>query len=193
MRHKFILLTIIYLNLLISFLCNNSFASQYLITNSSVAEVKISMSLQEVKAAIGNKFTLKDVDRAEVPAIGIFDDDEELFQIWFFSTNGYLDCFQNLKTLSKAKFSKNCFVKHIEIYNPKFATKEGVHAQMFLSEAEEIYGKATLSGVSEIEAEEYANFKTLGKNIKFKLNYCTQNNISNNLCKINAISISRGN
>jgi hypothetical protein len=172
---------------------NNAYSNQlpnteqeYLITPNSVGKIRIGMRAERIQRFLDQDYKLQDQERAEVDSISLYKGKEEMFQMFFRDVKDIADCHIDLK---KMLTKKSCVVNHIEIYNEKFVTKEGVHAGMTVAEAEKIYGKATLSGPSEIESEEYASFENAPKTLSAKIDYCQALKTPMQNCKINAITI----
>lgn len=148
---------------------NNAYANsqEYLITPNSVGQIKIGMNLKEIKKSLDKNYRLQDQERAEVNSIALYNGEEKLLEMFF---EGNKDSCQD--KLNEMLYKPHCVVESIEVDNPKFFTKEGIHAGMTISEIERIYGKSTIHGPIEIESEVMAFFQNAPKTLWTMVGEC---------------------
>ncbi|MEZ5343939.1 MAG: hypothetical protein R2681_00145 [Pyrinomonadaceae bacterium] len=128
----------------------------YLITSDSIGDVKIGMTVAEVRQTLkpiilsrtsdGDGAALIEVKRGEEILMNLYAGEED----------------------SEAPVDDKAVVEFIETWNPDFRTSEGIRPRTKLSELEKQYGAVKEIIISEIEAREFADFERQPDGIQFR-------------------------
>ncbi len=120
-------------------------SSAQMISTEGIGEVKLGMTLGEVKQKLGNRFQFSDKKpfMVDLDAVAVSQDGEVHFHILFWSYEGISD--------TKP-------IQFLLTENPMYRTTEGVGAGTPIAQAESVYGEATLNYNSENESREYVQF-----------------------------------
>jgi hypothetical protein len=116
------------------------------ISDKGVGAAQLGMTLGDLKQAMGETatFTEKSPFMVDFDAIEVGQDGEVQFYLLY---------------LAKQPLQDSDLIQGILTRNPKFQTPEGVGAGISIAQAEQVYGKATLSYNTQNESREYARFE----------------------------------
>lgn len=134
---------------------NTNKISDYLIAENSVGPAKLGMKFGELKSSLPEDYIVQsDSGGVDVAGCKVLNssDNKELFFI--------------VTKLGTCK--DNDIIKAIQVSSYLFKTKEGLGAGSLVSDAEKIYGKATLSFNQEAESREYVKFENFHSHILFR-------------------------
>lgn len=131
--------------------------ANYLITKNSAGDVRIGMTISEARKAMRNAVFSRSSDGEGLALVAIGKKDDAYMTVYAAEEDYDLPIDENAK------------IEFIEVWDSRFKTKEGVHPQMKLSDAEKIYGKITRVMMSEIESREYAYFANHPPGVSFRL------------------------
>jgi hypothetical protein len=124
-------------------------ADEFLITRKSVGRVELGMTVGQARR-IWKDYKFERTSDGEFTAlIAVTSGNEKLLTIYA-DEKGYLN--------EKSPIQDGARIEHIEIWDERFRTAEGVYAGMKLRAAEKIYGPVREIFVSPIESREYAEF-----------------------------------
>lgn len=133
------------------------------ITEKGVGAAQLGMTLGELKQVLGETatFTEKSPFMVDFDAIEVSQGGEVQFY---------------LLHLAKQPLQDSDLIQGILVTNPRFQTAEGVGAGTTIAQAEQAYGKATLSYNTQNESREYARFERQpSPNISFATGNGSQN------------------
>lgn len=133
------------------------------ISEKGVGAAQLGMTLGQLKQVMGTSatFTEKSPFMVDFDAIEVSQGGEVQFY---------------LLHLAKQPLQDSDLIQGILVKNPKFRTAEGVGAETTIAQAEQAYGKATLSYNTQNESREYARFERQpSPNISFATGNGSQN------------------
>lgn len=135
-------------------------SNDFLITKNSVGKVRLGMTIGEAKR-IWKDYKFERTSDGEFPAlITVKKGNENLLTVKA-DEKGYLNENSPIQDIARIEF--------IEVWDKNFKTKEGVHPQMMVQRAENVYGKIKSINRSEIEMREYAEFSKQPDGIDFRI------------------------
>ncbi len=129
----------------------------YLITDKSVGEIQLGMTIAEARKAMSDAEFSRTSDGDGVALISVKRGDVQLMTLY-----------ANEEDREKP-INEDSRIVNIEVWDSQFQTAEGVHPKMKLSEVEKIYGKVTKIIKSEIESREFAECTNQPKGLLFRL------------------------
>jgi len=135
--------------------------NNFLITEKSAGNAIIGQKVLDFKTKHTNRIEWKKNYRSNYNAWIVFKNKKSLFAFSY---------------PAKTKTSSATEITTIEIKNPAFKTKSGIHAGMTISDAVKIFGKATITIYSSIEdSPEYVTFENYKKGtIQFRVKSLTK-------------------
>lgn len=121
-------------------------AGSTVISAQGIGAAQLGITLGELKETLGEdtEFTVEAPFIVDFDAIAVRQNEEVQYYILY---------------LAGENFGDEDVIQGLLTDNPKFRTREGIGAGTNLSEAEQIYGKATLSYNTQNESREYARFE----------------------------------
>ncbi len=117
-----------------------------LITWASAGEVKVGMTVAEVRDYVKPMILSRTSDGEGVALIAVKDGENQVMTLYANEED------------PKAAINENAKISNIEVWDKSYKTEEGVYVGMSLSDTEMKYGKVTEIIRSEIEAREFATF-----------------------------------
>ena len=131
--------------------------SSKIIASNSVGKVKLGMSVAKAREALKPLTLKRESDGEGIALIAV----EKGNQIVMMIYAGEED--------PDAPIDNKAVIEQIEVLGADYKTAKGVHPNMKVKNAENIYGKVKEIALSEIEAREYADFTKQPKGLKFRL------------------------
>jgi hypothetical protein len=135
--------------------------STNLITSNSVGNIKLGMTVAQVRKAVAPMKIERTSDGEGVALIGVMKGNDAVMTLYA----GEED--------RDAPLDRNARIEQIWVFGSNYRTAKGVHPGMMLADAEKKYGKVKTVTMSEIESREFAefsdhpsgmDFRVLGKN-----------------------------
>lgn len=131
--------------------------SIHLITQTSVGNIKLGMTVAELRRAAAPMSLSRSSDGEGVALIALKKGNQEMIILYA----GEADPSQ--------KIDESALIESIQAWSPCYKTPEGVHVSMPLKDVEKLYGKLKLIQRSEIESREYATFSKQPKGITIRV------------------------
>lgn len=140
------------------FLTQTAFSqSTHLITLSSIGNIKLGMTVAEVRRIAAPMRLNRSSDGEGVALIALKKGNHEMMTLYA----GEADPSQ--------KINESAVIQSIQAWSPCYKTREGVHVDMPLKDVEKIHGKLKFIQRSEIESREYAIFSKQPQGITFRV------------------------
>ncbi|MGB7440255.1 MAG: hypothetical protein WA919_04245 [Coleofasciculaceae cyanobacterium] len=135
------------------------------ITEGSIGQAKLGMTLGELKEMLGEEAEFKKVSPfiVDFDAIAVSKGDEVQYYILY---------------PAETTFQDSDVIEILSTDNPTYLTAQGVGAGTTLEQAEATYGDATLSFNYANESREYVKFANLSQDINFRLGAANDNSFS---------------
>lgn len=118
----------------------------FLVTPNGAGGIRLGITVAEARKAARDKAFIRSSDGEGIALIDIMQNDKTLISVYAGEEN------------SEAPIDDTARIEFIEVWQPQFKTVAGVHPQMLLSQAEQIYGKVQSITMSEIESRETVVF-----------------------------------
>lgn len=140
-------------------------SEEHQITEDSIGQAKLGMTLGELKEMLGEEAAFSEVSPfiVDFDAIAVSQNDEVQYYILY---------------PAGTTFQDSDVIEVLSTDNPDYLTAEGVGAGTTLEQAEEAYGNATLSFSYANESREYVKFENLSQDINFRLGAANDNSFS---------------
>lgn len=122
--------------------------TNHLITANSAGDIKLQSTIKSAETYLQSSTFSSTTDGEGVPLISATDKQQLLFLFYINNQDK---------------------IQHIEIFDSKYQTKDGIRTGMLIHDIEKHYGKLTEIIRSEIESREYATFTNQPKDIIFRV------------------------
>lgn len=128
-----------------------------MITSSSVDNVKIGMTVADLRRALLPMTMSRTTDGEGTALIAVKEGNKTMMTLYAGEND------------SKDKINEKAKIISIEVWSPCYKTTAGVHVGMPLKEVEAFYGKLKGIYLTEIESREYAEFEKLPKDLSLRV------------------------
>lgn len=126
------------------------------ITSEAAGGIRLGMTLEQARRALPDCSFRRTEDGEGIALVGVRCHKREIISLYAGEENRY------------AKVNWRRHIEFIEVWDKRFKTKDGVHPDMYLRDAEKILGKVREILITQIESREFVTFGRVRKGIEYR-------------------------